>query len=106
MLLRLAASRSRLRNAIIQTRRCIHSEQSQAAQSYTPRKNSWYSPTIIVLGFIPFFTFALGTWQMQRLQWKIALIDELQEKLQREPILLPKRVKCVHQSITYTIEAE
>lgn len=76
----------------MQTRRWLHSEDSQAAQSYTTRKNSWFSPTIFVLGFIPVFTFALGTWQMQRLQWKIALIDELEEKLHREPILLPKRV--------------
>jgi surfeit locus 1 family protein len=104
MLLRLAGSR--WRNRIIQTRRWFHAEESQAAQSYTARKNSWYNPTILVLGFIPVFTFALGTWQMQRLQWKIALIDELQEKLQRDPIFLPKRVKCVHQSITYTVEAE
>ncbi|KAG2367761.1 SURF1 family-domain-containing protein [Suillus spraguei] len=77
----------------MKTRRWLHSgEDSQAAQSYTARKNSWFSPTIFVLGFIPVFTFALGTWQMQRLQWKVALIDELQEKLHREPILLPKRV--------------
>jgi hypothetical protein len=83
----------------MKTRRWLHSEDSQAAQSYTARKNSWFSPTIFVLGFIPVFTFALGTWQMQRLQWKVALIDELQEKLHREPIFLPKRVKCVHHSI-------
>ncbi|KAG2076859.1 SURF1-domain-containing protein [Suillus decipiens] len=93
MLQRLAASKSRWRDTIMKTRRWIHSgEDSQTAQSYTARKNSWFSPTIFVLGFIPVFTFALGTWQMQRLQWKVALIDELQEKLHREPIILPKRV--------------
>lgn len=92
MLQRLAASRSRWRDTIMKTRRWLHSEDSQATQSYTARKNSWFNPTIFVLGFIPVFTFALGTWQMQRLQWKVALIDELQEKLHREPIFLPKRV--------------
>jgi surfeit locus 1 family protein len=42
---------------------------------------------------MPIFTFALGTWQLQRLQWKVNLIDELQEKLEREPISLPRHVK-------------
>jgi len=39
---------------------------------------------------MPIFTFALGTWQ---LKWKVNLIDELQEKLEREPINLPRQVK-------------
>lgn len=42
---------------------------------------------------MPIFTFALGTWQLQRLQWKVNLIDELREKLEREPIILPRQVK-------------
>ena len=50
---------------------------------------------MIVVGFIPIFTFALGTWQVQRLQWKVALIDELKEKLDREPMILPRHLKCV-----------
>ncbi|CEL57009.1 Cytochrome oxidase assembly protein shy1 OS=Schizosaccharomyces pombe (strain 972 / ATCC 24843) GN=shy1 PE=3 SV=1 [Rhizoctonia solani AG-1 IB] len=53
---------------------------------------SWTSPTTLVLGFIPIFTFGLGTWQIQRLQWKVALIDELEEKSRREPLVLPKRI--------------
>ncbi|KAG8697287.1 surf-like protein [Ceratobasidium sp. 395] len=53
---------------------------------------SWTSPTTLVLGFIPIFTFGLGTWQIQRLQWKLALIDELEEKARREPLILPKRI--------------
>ncbi|QRV97311.1 cytochrome oxidase assembly factor [Ceratobasidium sp. AG-Ba] len=53
---------------------------------------SWTSPTTLVLGFIPIFTFGLGTWQIQRLQWKLALIEELEEKARREPLILPKRI--------------
>jgi len=49
---------------------------------------------MMLVGFIPIFTFALGTWQVQRLKWKVALIDELEEKLQREAMSLPKRIKC------------
>jgi len=47
---------------------------------------------MLLIGFIPFFTFALGTWQLQRLQWKIALIDELEEKLQLQPLSLPEKI--------------
>ncbi|CAE6509661.1 unnamed protein product [Rhizoctonia solani] len=53
---------------------------------------SWTSPTTLILGSIPIFTFGLGTWQIQRLQWKLALIDELEEKSRREPLVLPKRI--------------
>ncbi|CCM04451.1 uncharacterized protein FIBRA_06631 [Fibroporia radiculosa] len=47
---------------------------------------------MVLAGIIPAFTFALGTWQVKRLKWKVAMIDELEEKLQREPMSLPKRV--------------
>ena len=50
---------------------------------------------MVLLGVTPFITFALGTWQIQRLKWKINLIDELHEKLQRTPIDLPDFVKYV-----------
>ncbi|KAJ1301742.1 hypothetical protein OPQ81_008975 [Rhizoctonia solani] len=53
---------------------------------------SWTSPTTLILAFIPIFTFGLGTWQIQRLQWKLALINELDEKSRREPLILPKRI--------------
>ncbi|RXW19158.1 hypothetical protein EST38_g6681 [Candolleomyces aberdarensis] len=45
-----------------------------------------------VVGIIPFFTFALGTWQMKRLKWKIDLIDELDEKLQLPPLKFPSKI--------------
>ena len=54
-----------------------------------------FSPFMIVAGAVPILTFALGTWQVQRLKWKVNLIDELHEKLERDPILLPRHVKCV-----------
>ncbi|KAK7465348.1 surf-like protein [Stygiomarasmius scandens] len=47
---------------------------------------------MLVVGFIPFFTFGLGTWQLYRLKWKINLIDELEEKLQLQPLSLPRRI--------------
>ena len=92
----LSAFRLAQRSQRPQLRRPLHTGESseRAASGYNAKKSSWSSPTILLLGFIPIFTFALGTWQLQRLQWKINLIDELEEKLQRDPILLPKRIKC------------
>ncbi len=52
---------------------------------------------MVLLGIMPIFTFALGTWQIQRLKWKVNLVDELQEKLHRQPIILPDFIKCVDQ---------
>ncbi|KDN49600.1 SURF1-domain-containing protein [Tilletiaria anomala UBC 951] len=50
------------------------------------------SPTTLVLGFIPVFTFGLGYWQIKRLKWKLSLIEELEDKLQMEPMRLPRKV--------------
>ena len=52
---------------------------------------------MFLLGLMPIVTFALGTWQVERLKWKVNLIDELEEKLQREPMSLPGQVKYAHQ---------
>lgn len=75
------------------SRRWVHQEESTPKSGYKARRDSWLNPTILVLGFIPILTFTLGTWQLQRLQWKVNLIDELKEKLEREPITLPRQVK-------------
>lgn len=47
---------------------------------------------MVIVGVIPIFTFALGTWQLGRLKWKINLIDELQEKLELQPLALPSEI--------------
>lgn len=57
------------------------------------RATSWSSPYKLLLGFIPIFTFGLGTWQVKRLQWKLDLINELEEQLEKEPMTLPKNIK-------------
>ncbi|KIL71702.1 hypothetical protein M378DRAFT_115103 [Amanita muscaria Koide BX008] len=65
---------------------------SDVPSIYKPRKESWITPTMVLIGVIPFFTFGLGTWQLKRLKWKINLIDELEEKLQLPPLSLPHKV--------------
>ncbi|GJJ12564.1 hypothetical protein Clacol_006807 [Clathrus columnatus] len=49
-------------------------------------------PTVLVIGCIPIFTFYLGTWQLRRLKWKLNLIEQLNEQLNREPLKLPSAV--------------
>lgn len=48
---------------------------------------------VAVLGFMPIFTAFLGTWQIQRLQWKVEMIDQLESKLNQDPIGLPARIE-------------
>lgn len=89
---------TRLRSNVFPTPRKPHvrlEHTSTANPTYSAKRYSRFHPTFIALGAVPILTFALGTWQLQRLQWKIALIDELTEKLEREPISLPNNVKCV-----------
>jgi len=94
-----------LRNAFTPfSRRCFHSSyprptlfwRSQKASVpalYKVRKEPWLTPTMILVGIMPIFTFALGTWQLQRLKWKVNLIDELEEKLELPPLSLPSQIK-------------
>ncbi len=90
-------SRSRLCTARLLSRigRPIRSQYTEngPGSPYQAKRYSFLSPTFVALGLIPVLTFALGTWQVQRLRWKVDLIDQLTEKLQREPIPLPSKVK-------------
>ena len=74
------------------TARFLHADKG-AGTPYAAKRYSLLSPALVGLGLIPVLTFALGTWQVQRLKWKVDLIDELSEKLQQEPIPLPNKVK-------------
>ncbi len=70
------------------------SKRGAPGQGDRPAFQPWYkSPTTLVLGFIPIFTFGLGYWQIERLKWKVSLIEELEDKLRKDPIRLPKHIK-------------
>lgn len=65
---------------------------------YRKQPKSWYkSPALIVLACVPLLTGFLGYWQIQRLKWKLSLIEELEDKLRREPMRLPSNIKSVSQ---------
>jgi surfeit locus 1 family protein len=51
-----------------------------------------HGPGLIILAIIPITAFALGSWQVQRLQWKTDLIAKCEDRLFREPLPLPPRV--------------
>ena len=61
---------------------------AQFAQSFRPRL--W--PTVAMLAALALLL-ALGTWQMQRLHWKEALIAEREAQLTASPELLPARAE-------------
>jgi len=87
------------------SRRCLHGSAARhkfwfldpskksVPTIYKVRQEPWLTPTMVLLGIMPIFTFALGTWQLKRLKWKINLIDELEEKLHSRPLQLPPSIK-------------
>lgn len=52
-------------------------------------KPSRYTWKTYALGSLPLFAFGLGTWQVQRLQWKLGLIQSMEERVAAPPTLLP-----------------
>ncbi|KAF9921214.1 surf-like protein [Linnemannia zychae] len=60
--------------------------------SRTPSGRRRWGPVTIGLALCPFITFALGTWQVQRLRWKVDLIESLEERMNLEAIPLPRKV--------------
>jgi surfeit locus 1 family protein len=47
---------------------------------------------IATLALIPLTAFCLGTWQVQRLEWKTRLIAKFEDRLIRAPLPLPPRI--------------
>lgn len=47
---------------------------------------------IAILAVIPFTAFVLGTWQVQRLDWKTRLVAKFEDRLVRPPLPLPPRI--------------
>ncbi|KAL5337568.1 SURF1 family-domain-containing protein [Aspergillus crustosus] len=51
-----------------------------------------HGPGLIILALIPIISFALGTWQIQRLDWKTKLMAKFEDRLVRDSLPLPPRV--------------
>lgn len=59
------------------------------------KRESDYTIPLVVLAAVPLFCAYLGYWQIQRLKWKLELIDELEANLARTPMVLPDLLKSV-----------
>ncbi|KAG0082360.1 surf-like protein, partial [Podila epicladia] len=62
--------------------------QSSRTHSGTRR----WGPVTIGLALCPIITFGLGTWQVQRLRWKVDLIENLEDRMSLDAIPLPRKV--------------
>ncbi|KAL9099895.1 MAG: hypothetical protein Q9163_004670 [Psora crenata] len=51
-----------------------------------------HGPGLIILLLIPVTAFALGTWQVFRLQWKTELITKYEDRILKLPLPLPPQV--------------
>ncbi|CAG8466137.1 10228_t:CDS:2 [Ambispora leptoticha] len=67
----------------------IHSYPTAATTKKTLADRKWAR---YLLTLIPIITFGLGTWQVQRLRWKMGLINEAQERISKPPMKLPKHI--------------
>ena len=47
---------------------------------------------ILFIALIPIISFALGTWQIQRLDWKTKLIAKYEDRLVKPPLPLPPQI--------------
>ncbi|CZS98233.1 related to SURF1 protein [Rhynchosporium agropyri] len=56
------------------------------------RSGKRHGPGLIILALIPITAFALGTWQVQRLDWKSKLIAKFEDRLVRDPLPLPQQI--------------
>lgn len=82
---------------LVAARRFFTSETEKSAEhvvkeTYRAKQRKFGVGTAL-LCTIPFFTFYLGCWQVQRLRWKVDYIQTLEDRLHREAIPLPKRIK-------------
>ncbi|KAI1959528.1 surf-like protein [Ophidiomyces ophidiicola] len=59
------------------------------APSKLVRTGQKHGPGLIILALIPITAFALGTWQVQRLDWKTKLITTFEDRLIKPPLPLP-----------------
>jgi hypothetical protein len=90
-------SRLPINNNLITSRKASTSAeafQELDDEAKTKQPPKWFRrPVVLILAFMPIFTFGLGVWQIQRLQWKLELIDELENKLKKQPLDLPRNIE-------------
>ncbi|CAO3565182.1 unnamed protein product [Mortierella alpina] len=83
--------RSVLARALPQQQKHRHySTLHQSSRTASGRKR--WGPVTIGLALCPIITFGLGSWQVQRLRWKVDLIESLEDRMSLDAIPLPRKV--------------
>ncbi|KAJ1825789.1 surf-like protein, partial [Coemansia sp. RSA 2599] len=67
----------------------LHADDSILEVEWKRRLYSWKT---VGLCAIPLIALGLGVWQTQRLKWKLALLDEVNDRMHRRPIALPMKI--------------
>ena len=61
------------------------------------RRSPFAKAMLALVGIALFFGFvALGTWQVQRLSWKLALIERVEQRVHASPVALPAQADWAH----------
>merc|ERR1712142_405700 len=70
---------------------CLKKSKSQSVRLYQTRAGvkPKFDPSGLIFLVFPIGTFCLGTWQVQRREWKLGLIADLEEKTQSTPMPFP-----------------
>lgn len=66
---------------------------SSSTQYTTSTRNFRLTSTTAVLCFVPVLTGFLGVWQLQRLKWKLQLIEDVDTAMAKDPMILPNDIK-------------
>ncbi|KAF9936859.1 surf-like protein [Mortierella alpina] len=69
-----------------------HSYSTLHQSSRTASGRKRWGPVTIGLALCPIITFGLGSWQVQRLRWKVDLIESLEDRMSLDAIPLPRKV--------------
>lgn len=68
---------------------------SQASPQASAKTESNFTPFLLVLTAVPITCAYLTYWQIERLKWKVELIEELELNLGRRAVRLPDEIECV-----------
>lgn len=59
----------------------------------TSSKKIKFGPMTVILVCVPLLTGYLGVWQIQRLNWKLGLIEDVDRNLSKDPLILPDDIE-------------
>ena len=74
-----------------------HDIAEESQDSATLQRSGITRIILVVCGLLIFSGFfALGTWQIKRLYWKLDLIDRVSQRVHADPVPVPEKVRWAH----------